>query len=160
EPSLTDSGLLEAGAEYSWHRPGLPGVVLARLERHRFSGSLTIETKLLAPLSADVFEAAGLPSPVLIKAERPPPFSQQRTPPAEITLYTEIRLVIGPLTRREIGPLIELGTYVDLAVNGRKAELTFPYSLSLLAVPEEEGDIAGSDGSIAAKLEDGWHRVS
>jgi hypothetical protein len=168
KPVLTDSGSLEASAEYSWHRPGLPGVALARLERHHFSGPLTIEAKLLAPSSADVSEAARLASPVLASlthvagAIKPPtPFSQQFSRPAEITLYTEIRLVIGPVVRRDLGPIIELGTYVDLAVGGRKAELTFPYSLSMLAVPSEDsGEIASWAGSVAAKLEDGWHRVT
>jgi len=59
-----------------------------------------------------------------------------------------------------LGPLVELRSYVEAEIGGERAVLSFPFSLTLLAEPKDGGEVESYEGSIAAKLKDGWHRVT
>jgi hypothetical protein len=137
--------------------PWFPGVSILRLEIASFSGPLFVESELVAPNDCSQAEAARLTSPL-----RPNPahgFGPGHGRDGEVSLYKDIRLVIGPRTSAgDLGPLFELRSFIQLTTNGKNRPLTFPFSVGPLAATEDN-ELNDVVGSVAARFDDGWHRV-
>jgi hypothetical protein len=137
--------------------PSFPGAPIVRISRAEFSGPLHIESDLLAPADTPTSTVALEISP--LRKSKVRPFGPGHTHHAKITLFTNIRFVIGPTTPAgDIAPMFELRSFVELKTDGHSRQLTFPYCLSPLAATEEN-DLSDMLGTVAAYFDHGWHRI-
>ncbi len=157
-------GGYEGAPETSWTRRAFPSAPLLRVNRARFKGPLFVERQLVASSESSAAEVARIVSPVLNSTFDNEAWLPLRDPDqvdAEVLLFTDICLAIGPRTRADdLGPLFELRPFVELKTNGTNRPLTFPYSLAPLRAKSEDGFITELVGSVAAQFEDAWRRVS
>ena len=81
---------------------------------------------------------------------------------AEVTLYTQICLAVGPLARPDdLGPVLETHSTVGVRLEGAlPTQLTCDRSLTPLAALPGDGDLADYAGTVAIRASDGWHRVT
>ncbi|MBZ9673796.1 hypothetical protein [Mesorhizobium sp. ES1-3] len=149
-----------------WHvGSGLPAVNLIRVKRGEWQGPLLIEKTAIAgpdAKSSKVAEAVN-------RLNKPRRIEDISSLNAEVCLYTEIGLAIGPLSRPgEFGPLWQTRSRIEIYVDGTKRALTCDSSLTpFAALPEsddEEGryicDLSDYAATAAILLSDGWHRTT
>jgi hypothetical protein len=154
-PAVDQAGYFKEGYENmtdGWEtQPSFPTVPLVRVHRETFSGLLLVEEKPVAPPDYPAAEAAAL----ILKNQHP--FRPTDTRDCEVSLFTDLRLVIGPLTRADdLGPLFETRSYVELKTDEQLRPLTFSLALyPLYALPDGEDPV----GSVAARFDDGWRRI-
>ncbi|MES0020206.1 hypothetical protein [Mesorhizobium sp. M0036] len=142
---------------FMWHDfSPLPSIPILEVRQGKWHGKLRIESRPVADKRATRNEAAAIVS----WRNSLPTITQWRAIKAEVNLYTQIGLAIGPLGRSEdIGPLWETRSRVEIHVGDRQCELTCDRSLvPLAAIPGEE--LAEYAGTAALLLDDGWHRVT
>jgi hypothetical protein len=92
-----------------------------------------------------------------------PPLGPTDVVNCKASLFTDVRLVIGPTTGAEgLGPLFETRSYVELSTDGRNRPLTFPLALFPLYARNDAADGQLNDyvGSVAAQFDDGWRRIT
>ena len=79
---------------------------------------------------------------------------------ADVQLWREVRLAIGPLSRPDdIGPIWETRSRVRLLLDGKPCDLTSDRSLTPLAAVGEH-DLSDYEGTVAACTLGGWRRVT
>jgi len=150
--------------DVAWHPLPFPRVPLLRVFRHGFSGPILVSSRRIANATCDTSEVARLASPCSIETWKvlPLPLSQFRSLDAELELYAELRLVIAPRQHsKDIRPMLECGTFVQLKTEDCIRPLTFPHSIiPLSSCDDEDGEVNAFVGSVAAQFDDGWRRVT
>lgn len=149
-----------------WHVGSpLPAVNLFKMERGQWQGPLVIERSAIAGPSTKATDVAE----AITWSKRQEAITDTSLLNAEVSLYTEIGLAIGPLSRPgEFGPLWQTRSRIEICVDGRRCPLTCDSSLTPFAaspeLDEEEGrhvgDLYDYVATVAILLGDGWHRAT
>jgi hypothetical protein len=168
---LPDYGF-EGGLDVHEFAPPIPSVPLLRVPGATFRGPLSVELEPIAGPKEPIDAVAAL-----LRAEPLVTLGACNVIDAEISLYTDISLVIAPMQRaQDLGPLFETRSFVELregrigdeelmAIIPDPIPLTYPFSLTPITAPrsfnvEYESEIAGVVGTVAARFENGWRRIT
>lgn len=136
----------------------LPSVPLLRVLRAIFMGPLTVEQVPLAMKDCSRQRVASVCNVREASKKGAPPVKGTMTVDAQIDVYTEVCLALGPRTGPgDLGILFETHTIPQLNVGGKSRELTFDRAAFPIYAREGYSNFVGS---VAARLDDGWHRIS
>ena len=149
-----------------WHvGSALPAVTLVRIKRGGWEGPLLIDKSAIASPSTKASEVAE----AITWSRKHGVISDTSSLNAEVSLYTEIGLAIGPLSRPgEFGPLWQTQSRIEIYIDGRRCPLTCDSSLTPFAASPEfdeeagryVGDLYDYVATAAILLSDGWHRAT
>lgn len=150
----------EGSVDWSLNLHPLPSIPLARVHRATFSGPLRVERKIIASPSLGQQEVAAICSPKHACEDGCEPFALSQRMNAQLRVYSNIRLAIGPRTdASDLGPLFEIHSNIELWSDGALRPLTFNLS-SFPISAREDTELGNFVGSVAAKFHDGWRRIT